>query len=127
MHFPAAISTLALLASAVTAAPAPEAAPVAQGDQDPNRVQVIIHLWIDTDFRGNEFTGSARMGECRDLDSPYDGAVSSGRADRNGMRCTVWADRRCMGPSVNFELPGDRNFRGNFGGRGGSSWRCDRA
>jgi len=126
MHFPTVISTLTLLASAVTAAPAPEAAAAPQGDQNPNRLQVSIHLWLDTDFRGREFTGLAPMGDCRDLDNPFDNRVISGRAGDNGIRCTVWADMSCRGPSVSFTASGERNFRGNFGGRGGSSWRCER-
>jgi hypothetical protein len=117
-------TTFITLAMAITSALALPAAAAAAADvQLSKRAEPLIDLWQDRDFLGLKFTGSANVGDCKNLPRDFNNNVSSGKA-RPGFRCTVWVDRDCQGTGFSFNAaPGSSAFPEWIDNKS-SSWKC---
>ncbi|KAK4465318.1 hypothetical protein QBC42DRAFT_343945 [Cladorrhinum samala] len=105
-------SFVSLLTLATAAAAAPSAVE--------GRAVTLIDLWADRDFLGLKFTGSADVGQCKNLPSNFNDLVTSGKA-RSGYRCTVWVDKDCKGTGFSFvSNPKIDSWIDNKA----SSWKC---
>ncbi|KAK3984276.1 hypothetical protein QBC44DRAFT_346126 [Cladorrhinum sp. PSN332] len=106
--------TFFTLATAVMAAPSIAPATIE------NRAVTLIDLWADADFLGLKFTGSADVGQCKNLPSDFNDRITSGKARAN-YRCTVWVDKDCKGTGFSFiSNPKFDSWVDNKA----SSWKC---
>jgi len=83
MQFSTILVTLFAAVATATPIAQPEASQVEARDQK------LIDLWDKAGFLGLKFTGSADVGECKNLPSDFNDLISSGKA-KEGFRCTVW-------------------------------------
>ncbi|CCC14893.1 hypothetical protein SMACR_07709 [Sordaria macrospora] len=116
-----------LLATVAIAAPAP--APEAIAEPAPileARAQDLIDLWKNKNFLDLKFTGSANVGDCKNLPSNFNDISSSGKA-KAGFRCTIWVDKDCKGTGFSFnQNPGSASFPDWINDKA-SSWKCVKA
>ncbi|KAH8881960.1 hypothetical protein GQ53DRAFT_610946, partial [Thozetella sp. PMI_491] len=111
-----AIAATTIISGAV-AAPAP--APAAEKTS----ASPLIDLWKNKEFLDLKFTGSANVGDCKNLPSNFADNVSSGKA-KPGFRCTVWVNKDCKGTGFSFnEKPGASSFPDYIDNKS-SSWKC---
>ncbi|KAK4161325.1 hypothetical protein QBC43DRAFT_217921 [Cladorrhinum sp. PSN259] len=106
--------TILALATATMAAPSPAPATIE------NRAVTLIDVWVDANFLGLKFTGSADVGQCKNFPSDFNDKLTSGKA-RPNYRCTVWVDKDCKG--TGFSFINSSKFDSWIDNKA-SSWKC---
>ncbi|KAK3313009.1 hypothetical protein B0H66DRAFT_595487 [Apodospora peruviana] len=130
MHFTtitSLLATIALAGNAVMATPVPAASP--EGEATTTTVEAraeapLIDLWDEAGFLGLKFTGSANVGDCKNLPSKFNDLSSSGKA-KAGFRCTVWVAKDCKGDGFSFNTSGSNSKQfPSWIDNKSSSWKC---